>query len=93
MIICYICKKNDSTYYSDVCYDCQQNEMISKTDAKKIYKLTNNEIYDANLFSIEIEYKYAYGHKYIISDLENLLIKLTKNCQDSDKRKQIVACL
>ena len=89
MSICYICNKNNDTCYSNVCHNCQQTAMLSTTDAKKTYKLTDEEIKNAKLFSVEIDYRYAHGYKYIISELENLLIKLTENSQDSDKRKHI----
>lgn len=88
-IVCYsqISKNN----VSDLCAQCKfdKNMFISTTDAKKIYRLTNEEITDANLFSIGIYNHWCCGFRFFIDDIEELAEMVFASISNSDKRKCI----
>jgi hypothetical protein len=73
---CYSCniklQKKDR-----LCVDCKFDDdvTISKTDLKKIYKLTNEDIENENLYHFTVNR--GSGKRFIIADVENLIEKLS----------------
>ena len=78
---CYYCKNLLSRYTScQLCTICKYDPeiIISYTDAKRKYKLTKEEIYDAELFHITFKIHGTIGTKYLIDDVEKLAYRLIK---------------
>jgi len=73
-----------------ICSDCKFNPKvtISTTDAKKKYRLTNEEINDAELFNFSITYYRRTGYKYLLDDIRELAENIFAGIDDDDKRKQ-----
>ena len=80
---------NDRCTYQ-ICVNCKFDVtvMISQTEAKRIYKLTDKEIYDAKLFFIRFTVHHNVGTKYLITEIHELARKITDNLDASDKRKK-----
>lgn len=74
----------------NICVECKfnPNVVISHTEAKRKYKLTDEEIDSADLFFIQFKIHGNIGTKYLISEIETLADKLTKDIDLCDKRKQ-----
>jgi len=87
---CVGCKKPVSKrLVAEICVDCRFNQEIvmSTTEAKKRYMLTDNDIAKAKLFSISFNVHGNVGTKYLISEIEQLAYTLSKDLPDTDKRK------
>ena len=87
---CYNCKKDNNDSYHPICINCQFNPavMISKSDAKRKFKLSDCDLEKSDLFCISFETIYYSGTKYLISDIINLSAELTKNLPNNDKKRQ-----
>ena len=88
---CINCRISLDRYSSSgICYPCRSdaNVMITTTNAKKKYMLTNQEINSADLYSCEISYKHAHGFKYLVKDIEMLAEEVFMDVDFNDKRKQ-----
>lgn len=85
---CYICNTPINQYYK-LCSNCNFDSdiMISTTEAKRIYKLTNDEIDEGDLFYITFEVHGNTGTKYIRQEIHDLAKELTEALPDKDKRK------
>ena len=86
---CIACDKEINNL-NDICVTCKFDPhiMISRTDAKRKYKLTDKEIKAEDLFCITFRIHGNIGTKYLISDIENLAHCLYLNLDNADKRKQ-----
>lgn len=75
----------------NICTDCRFDPtiMISLTEAKRKYKLTDNEIRKADLFHITFVVHRNIGTKYLTRDIQNLANQLTKDLDTTDKRKML----
>ena len=62
--------------------------MISYTEAKKKYKLTEEEIDSADLFYVQFKIHGNIGTRYLTSQIETLANKLNKDCTPDDKKRQ-----
>lgn len=62
--------------------------VISATEAKRKYKLTDAEIRAANLFTMAFSGRFYSGVKYLIEEIEELAETLTEDLPANDKRKQ-----
>jgi len=88
---CETCDKRlQKTNVSGMCAPCKSdpNVTISTTNAKRIYKLTNHEIDEANLFSFEINFHGARGIKYLLDDIIDLAEIVYSKIEYADPRKQ-----
>lgn len=74
----------------EICKDCRYDNTITITftDAKRKYKLTKEEIESADLFEYSFVSHGNTGTKYLVSEIEELADKLTKNLDITDKRRQ-----
>lgn len=87
---CYNCEKSITKYNKkQLCRECTFDPtiVISLTDVKRKYKLTEKELEEAALFSITFQIHRNTGTKYIISEVEKLAEEITKDLEDTDKRK------
>ena len=77
---CINCNTTQSVY-EDICKNCRYDPsvVICKSDAKKKYNLTESDLNDINLFSINFTVHRNIGTKYLVSELEQLAIKLGRN--------------
>ena len=70
---CYVCYKNISSgNKSGVCNGCKFDKsiVISSTDTKRKYKLTDVDLLSEKLFSFKTTSSYNYGYAYIIKEIE-----------------------
>jgi len=76
---------------SDLCGKCKFDTdiTISTTNAKKKYRLTNEEIDSAGLFCFEVSMHGYGGYKYMIYDIVELAREIFAGIDDDDKRKQL----
>ena len=89
---CVGCGKEISKRYVDeICVECRFDPLvvISTTEIKKKYRLTDDDINNADLFSITFNTHGNIGTKYLISEIEELVEKLVKDLPESDKKKLI----
>jgi hypothetical protein len=87
---CINCETEISNRYDyKICSDCKYSDavMISLTEAKRKYKLTDEEIDEAELFYIQFTVHRNLGTKFLISEIHELARKLTKNLDMSDKKR------
>lgn len=86
---CYNCNKILKYAGLDLCGECKFDPaiVISKSEAKMKYKLTENDLVKANLFNIQFEVHRNVGTKYLIKDIEKLAENLTKDLDPMDKRR------
>lgn len=89
---CYSCDnlitdKNKTKY--ELCKKCSfdPNIGITLTDVKKKYKLTEDELDDAELFCITFHSNGYSGTKYLIAEVEELAEELTKDLDNTDSRR------
>lgn len=70
-----------------LCKDCKFDDdvTISKTNVKKLYKLTDQDLNDPDLYYFTFNIKHGYGTRFIIEDIENLIEELS-DCSIDDKR-------
>lgn len=90
-MLCRGCNEPLSKYISfEICTDCRydKNIIISRSSAIRKYKLTNEEINNAKLYSISFRVSGNYGTIYLIDNIENLAHNLTKNLDDNNKKKK-----
>lgn len=90
MSTCYSCHTPISNRYTDkICKDCRFNPSItiSATEAKRKYKLTDNQIDAADLFTIEFSSRFYSGTKYLIEEIEKLAKTQTDDLPANDKRR------
>lgn len=73
-----------------LCSDCRFDPQItiSLTEAKRKFKLTEEEIYKSKIFYFTFSGTYYSGTKYLRRDIVNLADKLYKNLDNQDKRKK-----
>lgn len=71
----------------ELCKDCKFNDevTISKTNVKKLYKLTDNDLNDPDLYYFTFSIMHGYGTRYMIEDIEDLVEEIT-DCEITDKR-------
>ena len=83
--LCINCTKKISNRF-DLCAECTFNPeiMISQSEAKQKYKLTDDDLEDSNLFYICFKIHGNIGTKYLREDIHELATKLAKD----DKRKK-----
>lgn len=74
--------KND-----ELCRECKFDDTvtISKTNVKRLYKLTDLDLDDPDLYYFTYQISYGFGTRFIIEDIENLIEKLSDHSID-DKR-------
>ncbi len=88
---CVNCKTGISARASDpICVDCRfdPNVMISLTEAKLKYKLTEEELENGNLFQINFICHKNYSTKFLRSEINDLAKVLTKDLDNSNKKKR-----
>uniref|UniRef100_A0A6C0C7L3 Uncharacterized protein n=1 Tax=viral metagenome TaxID=1070528 RepID=A0A6C0C7L3_9ZZZZ len=90
MRCCCCFKLLRSKSISGICGKCKFDPSltISTTNAKKKYKLTDDEIEDAWLYSFEVSINGHGGYKYLIYDIAELAKNIFAAIDDNDKRKQ-----
>ncbi|AYV81170.1 MAG: hypothetical protein Harvfovirus19_15 [Harvfovirus sp.] len=83
---CATLRKNNQT---EICPKCKKDTTvtITFTNARKLYKLTESDIDDGNLYTINVNYHGSPGRKYLIKDIENLAKKIFDQLPNTDKRK------
>ena len=89
---CINCKTIISIKFTDqICVNCRFDDivMISLTEVKNRFKLTEEELDKAKLFKIVFMVKYNVGTKYLRSQVVELAGKITENLPDNDKRKMV----
>ncbi len=89
---CINCKTIISIRSIDqICVNCRFDDkvMISLTEVKMKFKLTEEELDKAKLFKIVFTIKYNVGTKYLRNQVIDLAGKLTENLPDNDKRKMV----
>lgn len=87
---CYNCESNIGYKKTTLCKQCtfDPNIVISTTEAKILYKLTNEEINNANLFKITFKVRGNIGTKYLRKDIRDLAVKLSKKLPFDNQQKQ-----
>lgn len=85
---CYICNVPIKSYWK-LCSSCNFDPeiMISTTEVKKRYKLTDDDLDNENLFFITFEVYHTTGTKYVAKEIHKLAKKITAKLPDNDKRK------
>lgn len=85
---CQICKIPIKRYYK-LCTNCYFNKdlMISSTEAKKIYKLTDDDLIKSKLFSVQSNFKSFISIKYIRAELYEYVKNLIMDLPYNDIRK------
>ncbi len=88
---CINCKIEVSARASDpICVDCRfdPNVMISLTETRLKYKLTDEELENGNLFQINFVCHKNYSTKFLRSEINELAMVLTKDLDDTNKKKK-----
>ena len=88
---CISCNKEiNSKSTKNICLDCRfdPDVMISYTDVKKKYKLTDDEIDSTKLFFVQFKIHGNIGTKYLRSEIEHLADELTKDLDPYNKKRQ-----
>ena len=87
---CHFCKSKLKYYENDLCTKCKYDSdiVISFSEVKRKYKLTDEDIGNGNLLCIEFLMYNTYCRKYLIDDIEKLACELTENLDINDKRKR-----
>ena len=93
---CKYCKNTLEKYTDGLCKECRSDPdiVITLNQAKLKYKLNHYTILNSDLFRIILvkhckKHDY-YRYKFLISDIEKLAYKLTKDLNDNDQRKMIM---
>lgn len=86
---CVSCNKF-TTSFNNICIKCSFDPtiVITYTDVKKKYKLTHDDLDGENLYSFNFIVHNNVGTKYLISEIETLAEKLTKDLHSDDKKRQ-----
>src|SRR3989304_6047599 len=86
---CYSCKISLSRYEKKLCGNCSFSSSVSifKSEVKQLYKLTDDDLDDADLFSIHPIIHRNVTTKYLIKEVEEFVSNFTKDLPDDDKRK------
>lgn len=87
--VCIICYKNIKPD-DKVCFDCsiKKDIMISRSDAIKNYKLTEEEIEKDDIYILHIKGCNYSGKKYFLEDVHDIATKITKDLPLKDPRKK-----
>ena len=82
---CIICEKNKALENCIACRSCKSDTslVISFSNVKKIYKLTAEELNDADLPTITNGLR----RKFLVSDINDLATKIYSELPDNNKRK------
>ena len=88
---CINCDKDLNKMWGDrICKPCRYDPlaMMSYTDVKKKYKLTADELDNADIFYISFTAHNKLCTKYLVKHVEKLVYDLTKDLDDKDPRKR-----
>jgi hypothetical protein len=89
---CFHCHKQNNSS-KKLCQDCRfdKNAMVTYTDIKKIYKLTEDEIDKTKVYHETFRTKYgSKGVVYYIPDIIKFVEEFAKNLPDTDPTKKAV---
>jgi hypothetical protein len=87
---CYSCNIPIS-YYNDLCNGCKYNPdiVISLSEAKNKYKLTNEQIDDADLFNIQFDMYGTIGTKFLRKDIHELAKTICFNYNNNNNNNKM----
>ena len=88
-VICIHCNERIKPYYEGICNSCRYDSkiMISQSDAKRKYKLDDDDLDTKELFSIMFKMHSRWCTKYLRTQIDDLAYEITKDLDVGDKRK------